>query len=154
MKVTKPMIIAALVVGNLFAWSLALRADDSTNTPPAAPPPGAPPADNHGYGTRGRPDFAKELNLTDDQKPKVKAIMDAQMQKMHDLREDDSLSQDDKRTKMKAIHDDTATQLKTILTADQFAKWQKLSQRGMHRPPPGGGDNGAGAPPSGTPPQN
>jgi protein CpxP len=148
MKVTKPMIIAALVAGNLFAWSLALRADDSTNTPPAAPP-----ADSHGYGARGRPDFAKELNLTDDQKPKVKAIMDAQMQKMRDVRGDDSLSQDDKRAKMKAIHDDTATQLKAVLTADQFAKWQKLSQRGMHRPP-GGGDNGAGTPPSGTPPQN
>ena len=98
MKITKPMIIAALVAGNLFAWSLALRADDSTNTPPAAPP-----ADSHGYGARGRPDFAKELNLTDDQKPKVKAIMDAQMQKMREVRGDDSLSQDDKRAKMKAI---------------------------------------------------
>jgi|HubBroStandDraft_2_1064218.scaffolds.fasta_scaffold130451_2 Spy/CpxP family protein refolding chaperone len=143
MKVTKPMIIAALVAGNLFAWNLALRADDSTNTPPA---------DNHGSGMRGRPDFAKELNLTDDQKPKFKAIMDAQMQKMRDLRQDDSLSQDDRRTKMKAIHDDTATQLKTVLTADQFAKWQKMSQH-WHRPPPDG-ENGAGTPPPDAPPQN
>ncbi|HEY3932544.1 MAG TPA: hypothetical protein VGM58_09275 [Verrucomicrobiae bacterium] len=150
MKVTKPMIIAALVAGNLFAWNLALRADDSTNTPPAAPP-----ADNHGYGARGRPDFAKELDLTDDQKPKVKAIMDAQMQKMKDLHNDpnfSSLSREDKMAKMKTIHEDTATQLKTVLTADQFAKWQKMSQHMRHAPP--GGDNGAGAPPSGTPPQN
>jgi protein CpxP len=131
MKVTKHIFIAALVAGNLFAWNLVLRADDSTNTPPAA----QPPADNHGSGMRGRPDFAKALNLTDDQKPKVKAIMDAQMQKMHDLREDDSLSQDDKRAKMKAIHDDTSTQLKAVLTADQFAKWQKMSQHMHHTPP-------------------
>jgi Spy/CpxP family protein refolding chaperone len=148
MKITKSMIIAALVAVNVLAWNLALRADDSTNTPPAAPPP----ADNHGSGMRGRPDFAKELNLTDDQKPKFKAIMDAQMQKMRDLREDDSLSQDDMRAKMKAIHDDTATQLKTVLTADQFAKWQKMSKH-MHRPPPDG-ENGAGTPPPDAPPQN
>jgi protein CpxP len=147
MKVTKPMFIAALVAGNLFAWNLALRADDSTNTPPANPP-----ASDVKSPARGFDRLSELLNLTADQKPKVKAIMDAQMQKMRDLREDTGLSQDDRRTKMKAIHDDTATQLKAVLTADQFAKWQKMSQHMHHAPP--GGENGAGTPPSGAPPQN
>jgi protein CpxP len=133
MKSMKTKLIAALAVGALLACSSILRADDSTNTPPAAPPP-----DQHGPGMKGRPDFAKELNLTDDQKPKVKAIMDAQMQKMRDLRSDDSLSKDDRRAKMKAVHEDTATQLKAVLTADQFAKWQEMSKHMMHRPPPDG----------------
>lgn len=142
MKTNKSTFIAVLTAGSLLALGMTLRADDSTNTPPAAPPP----AGDHGPGMKGRPDIAKELNLTDDQKPKVKAIMDAQMQKMRDLREDDSLSKDDKRAKMKTIHDDTATQLKTVLTPDQFSKWQEMSKHMMHRPPPGG-DNGGNPPP-------
>jgi Spy/CpxP family protein refolding chaperone len=98
--------------------------------------------------------MVEELNLTDDQKPKVKTIMDAQTQKMRDVREDDSLSQDDKRAKMKAIHEDTATQLQAVLTPDQFAKWQKISQR-MPRRPMQNGDNPPPAnPPPAAPPQN
>ena len=133
MKSKKIMLIVALVAGNLFAWNLALRADDSTNTPPANPP--AADVKPH---ARGFDRMAEDLNLTDDQKTKVKPILEAQMQKMKDLRNDpnfSSLSREDKTAKMKAIHDDTATQLKSILTDDQFAKWQKMSQH-THRPPP------------------
>jgi Spy/CpxP family protein refolding chaperone len=143
------MFIAALVAGNLFAWNLALRADDSTNTPPANPPASDVKPHAHGFER-----MVEELNLTDDQKPKVKTIMDAQTQKMRDVREDDSLSQDDKRAKMKAIHEDTATQLQAVLTPDQFAKWQKISQR-MPRRPMQNGDNPPPAnPPPAAPPQN
>src|SRR5271170_5654743 len=154
MKSTKTMLIAALAVGALLACSSALRADDTTNAPPSTPPPGAPPGDNHGTWTRGRPDFVKALNLTDDQKPKFKTIMDAQMQQMREVRDDDSLSQDDKRAKMKSIHEATATQMQALLTPDQFAKWQKMSQ---HRPrhPMQDGDNPPPAnPPADAPPQN
>jgi Spy/CpxP family protein refolding chaperone len=152
MKITKPMFIAALIAGNLFAWNLALRADDSTNTPPANPP-----ADHGQRGMRGHltvDQLAKRLDLTDDQKVKIKPIIDAQNQKISDLRNDDSLSQDDRRAKMKAIHDDTTAQLKPILTEDQFAKWLKISQH-MPRRPMQNSDNPPPAnPPPGAPPQN
>ena len=36
--------------------------------------------------------IAEQLNLTDDQKPKVQAILEAQRKKMRDLRQDTSLS--------------------------------------------------------------
>jgi Spy/CpxP family protein refolding chaperone len=148
-SIAKPMFIAGLVAGNLFAWNLALRADDSTNTPPSNPP-----ASDVKPHVRGFERMVEELNLTDDQKPKVKAIMDAQTQKMRDLRADDGLSQDDKRAKMKAIHEDTATQLKAVLTPDQFAKWQQMSQH-MPRHPMQNGDNPPPAnPPPSAPPQN
>jgi Spy/CpxP family protein refolding chaperone len=128
MKSTKTILVAALAAGALLAGNLAARAQDSTNTPP----PGM-----HGHGPSPE-QINKDLNLTDDQKPKVKAVMDEQMQKMRDLRQSDdfkSLSREDKMAKMKAIHEDAATKLKTILTPDQFAKWQKMGP-GMR--PPGG----------------
>ncbi len=150
MKVTKPMIIAALIAGNLLAWNLALRAAD-TNTPPSTPPAGGPPAGHRGPGVGG----IEQLNLTADQKPKFQAIMDAQGQKMRALHADTSLSQEDRRAKMQSIHQDTTTQLKAILTADQFDKWQKMTQRGRRPggPPPGGAKpEGTNAPPA--PPKN
>ena len=85
-----------------------------------------------------------QLNLTADQKPKVQSIMEAQMQKMRDLRQDTSLTVEDRRAKAKAIHENTVTQMKAVLTADQFQKWQDMqSKMRSHR---------NGPPPAGTPP--
>jgi len=152
MKATKMTLIAALAVGSLLALGPALRADDSTNTPPAAPPAGSPPpGDRHGPGMRG-PNFdrlAEYLNLTDEQKPKVKAILDGQRDQMRDAWQDQSLSPKDHMTKMKAIREDTMAKLKTVLTVDQFKKFQDM------RPMTGGPRHGppGGPPPGGPPPE-
>jgi Spy/CpxP family protein refolding chaperone len=150
MKATKMTLIAALAAGTLLALSPALRADDSTNTPPAAPPAGGPPpGDRHGPGMRG-PNFdrlAEQLNLTDDQKPKVKAILGDQMEQMRDLWQDPSLSREDRMAKMKAIREATDAKLKAVLTVDQFKKFQDM------RPMMGGPRHGPpGGPPPGSPP--
>ena len=83
-----------------------------------------------------------QLNLTADQKPKVQAIREAQRQKVRDLRQDTSLTPEDRKAKMKALRDDEVTQMKAVLTPEQFDKWQKMSPAGMreHRmgPPPNG----------------
>jgi len=164
MKSTKTMLIAALAAGALLACGSSLLAQDSTNTPPAgAPPAGGPP----GGGMRGRgpslEQLSKALDLTDDQKPKVKAALDDQMQKMTDLRKDPDfagLSREDKMAKMKPIRDELTAKMKEILTPDQFAKFEKMGpgMRG-NRPPGGAGGtptSSGGTPPStdAKPPQN
>ena len=138
MKLNKTLALAALIAGSLLAGST-LQAQDATNTPPAGAPPG---------GMHARPDFAKELNLTEDQKPKFKEIMQGRMEKMKELRADTTASAEDKKAKGKAIQEDTTKQLKALLTDEQFAKWQKMGQ-GMHRPPAGAPGGAAPA----TPPQ-
>ena len=151
------MLIAALAAGSLLVWSPALRADD-TNTPPSTPPAGAPPAGQRPPGIRGGPNLdqlAQQLNLTDDQKAKVKPILEARDKKMADLRGDTSLSQEDRRTKMQSIREETTAQMKAVLTPEQFDKWQKTAQRGRRPggPPPGGNSPPAEIPPpAGTPP--
>ena len=150
MNVTKPLIITALVAGNLLAWNFVLQAQDATNTAPPTPPaggarPGGPPG---GPGMRGRPNFdtiAQRLNLTDDQKPKFSSILESRMQKMRDLRQDPgfaSLSPEDRGAKMRAIQDEMEVQMKALLTPEQFGKWQTMPQMGMRGrrmgPPPGG----------------
>ena len=151
MKSTKIMLMAALAAGALFAGGSSLLAQDSTNTPPAGAPAGAPP----GGGMRGRggptiEQLTKSLDLTDAQKPQVKAAMDEQMQKMNELRKDPDfagLSREDKMAKMKPVRDGFVAKMKDILTPDQFAKFEKMGP-GMRNRPPGG----AGAPPAGSPP--
>jgi periplasmic protein CpxP/Spy len=140
MKSTKTLLIAAIAASALIVGSSSLRAQDSTNMPPV----GA-----HG---KGRPDIAKALDLTDDQKPKVKEIMKDAAEKRKAVREDDSLSADDKKTKMKAIQDDTTAKMKAVLTPDQFTKYQAMTKKMLHR-------NGLAMPsttntPSATPPQS
>jgi Spy/CpxP family protein refolding chaperone len=154
MKSTKTLFLTALAVGSLLAFGTVANAGDTTNTPPSAPPAGAPPPG--GPGMRGQAGL-EQLNLTDDQKPKVKAILEDQRKKMGDLRQDTSLSREDKMAKRKAIQDDTATQMKAVLTADQFQKWQDMqSQMRSRRPggPPPGGENAGGTPPPAVPPKN
>ena len=140
MKLNKTLMIAALIAGSVFAADVAVRAQDATNTPPAGAPPGP--------GARGRMNFdniATQLALTDDQKPKVKPIIEEMMQKNADLRKDTSVQGADRRAKMKEIRDAATAKLKDILTPDQLEKWQKIGQGGRRpagagTPPPAAGD--------------
>jgi periplasmic protein CpxP/Spy len=144
MKVTKPMIIAALVAGNLLAWNPALRAAD-TNTPPAAKPANACPDGKQRpmgmmRGGPGLDQIAQQLNLTEDQKAKVKPILEERDKKMMEMRGGTGLSQEERRAKMQAIRQETVTQMKAVLTPEQFEKWQKIPPfgRGPRSGPPMG----------------
>lgn len=61
------------------------------------------------------------LNLTADQIPKVKAVKDTEMQSIYALRQQQPMTIEIRRVKMRHIHEDTAAQLKTILTTNQWA---------------------------------
>jgi Spy/CpxP family protein refolding chaperone len=66
--------------------------------------------------------MSTQLNLTDDQKPKVKAVLQATADKMKDV------AQEDRRTKGRELRDEETKKLKDILTADQFKKYEELQQ--------------------------
>ena len=124
MKLNKTLALVALVGGGLLAGTV-LQAQDSTNTPPAG--------EHHGgAGMRKAPTvdqmvdrMAKELNLTDDQKPKVKAALEERNQAARKLNQESGLSPEDHRAKMKEIQEAFVAKMKTILTTEQFDKWHK-----------------------------
>jgi len=61
----------------------------------------------------------ESLNLTDDQKPKVDSIFaDAKTQRKA-IFSDTTLTDDQKKTKMKQLHQSTMTKLNGVLTPDQ-----------------------------------
>jgi protein CpxP len=140
MKPAKKIIVWSLVLGGLFVCHFSRAQDAATNAPVAGAATNQPPP------IRRVPpvDIAKILGLTDDQKAKVLPILDAQRQQITALVQDATLSPDDRRAKIKAVRDNTASQLKAILTPDQFQKWQRMQPRMLRMaPPPGfGGSNG------------
>jgi len=83
--------------------------------------------------------MTEELKLTDEQQPKVKAVLEASSKEMQGLRD---LSREERRPKMQAIMDEEGKKLKDILTPDQYEKWQKMRdqmrKKGGGGPPPDG----------------
>jgi protein CpxP len=77
--------------------------------------------------------LSEKLNLTDDQKAKLKPILQDQMQQMKAVREDSSLSEEQKRAKMKPIHDTLHDQINAVLTPEQQAKFKQMRQEQMQK---------------------
>ena len=77
--------------------------------------------------------LSEKLNLTDDQKAKLKPVLQDQMQQMKAVREDSSLSQEQKHAKMKSIHESLDDQINAVLTPEQQAKFKQMRQEQMEK---------------------
>ena len=77
--------------------------------------------------------LSEKLNLTDDQKAKLKPILQDEMQQMKAVREDSSLSEDQKRAKMKSIHESLHDQINAVLTPEQQAKFKEMKHEQMEK---------------------
>jgi len=77
--------------------------------------------------------LSEKLNLTDDQKAKLRPILQDQMQQMKAVREDSSLSEEQKRAKMKPIHESLHDQINAVLTPEQRAKFKQMRQEQMQK---------------------
>jgi protein CpxP len=105
-----------------------------------------------GGGMRMTPDervaaIDKAVGLTDDQKPKVKAIIEADQKKMMDLRNSGG-DMETMRPKMMEIRTQENTDIKALLTDDQKTKYDAyVASMPMGRGRGNGGGSGAPATP-------
>jgi Spy/CpxP family protein refolding chaperone len=125
MKASKISLIAAMVLGGLVACSTSVRAADSTDG-------------SKGKGKGGRMSVEQqmeklttELSLTDDQKPKVKEVLEASSKKRQELMADSSTAPEDRRTKFREIMTDQEKKMKEILKPDQFEKYKTWVEQNM-----------------------
>lgn len=137
MKASRIGLVAALVAGVLFACSPAGQAQEGKKDAPKRERPGGP-GGNRGDFMKERLDrMNEELKLNDEQKKKTESVLKDQMEKMRGIREDSSLSNEQKREKATAAREELNKKMKDILTADQYAKFEKM---------PGPGRAGRGGP--------
>jgi periplasmic protein CpxP/Spy len=96
-------------------------------------------------GGRGQVEMlTQRLNLTGDQQTQVKAINEDSMKQMMALRNDTSLSQDDRRSKMMDVRKASQDKIRAILTDEQKTKYdamlaemrERMKERGQGGPPP------------------
>jgi protein CpxP len=83
--------------------------------------------------------MTKDLNLTSDQATQIKPILVSRQQQMMTLRQDQSMSQEDKMAKMKSLREDSNTKIAAVLNdtqKQQFAEMQAKQQQRMQQPPP------------------
>ena len=81
--------------------------------------------------------MAKRYNLSADQQTQIKPILVAQQQQMQALRQDSSVSREDKMAKMKSMHEDASTKIQAVLNDTQKQKFaadqEKMQERRQAR---------------------
>jgi len=128
MKMTKLSAIIALTLGGLLLCSTGALAQDNKEGGKGGRKGGFPTVEQR------MERMSKELKLTDEQKPKVKVVLEDEGKKMRDV------APEDRRTKGREIRDETNKKLKEILTADQYKQYEETmaNRRGKK----GGGTDG------------
>ena len=66
--------------------------------------------------------MSRVLNLTDDQKAKVKPLLEDESKQMRAIFRDNSLSREDRRSKFMALREQTEKEIQPVLTKDQLPK--------------------------------
>lgn len=122
------MILAA---AGLLSISSAGHAQTETNKHPVIRP-GAGTGAARGIEARLK-ELTTRLNLTEEEKPKVKAILEEQEKKRAELRGAGALSPEERRAKAQAFAEETAKKLKEVLTPEQFTKYEDLTKQRVRR---------------------
>lgn len=73
--------------------------------------------------------LTQKLNLTTDQQTEIKPILVDRQQKLHALMQNQSLSQDDRRSQAKSIMSDSNSRIEAALTGDQKQKFEAMQQK-------------------------
>ena len=121
-------------------------ADKAGDAKPA-PKPNRPPAQQIDRTAA----IAKFLELSDDQKTKIKPILDEENASMKALRDDRSLPAETRMAKLREIRETATTKVKPILNDQQFEKWLRTHPRPGANPRAPGGVPGAPAAPGAKP---
>ena len=77
--------------------------------------------------------LTEKLDLTDDQQAKLKPILEDESTQMKTLHEDTSLAPEDKKAKMKELHESSTEKINAVLTPDQQSKWKQMKQEMMEK---------------------
>lgn len=125
----------AIALGGILAFgaNAALNAQDQTPAQNQAPAGNGQQQGQWGHGHRHRmnPDrqlehLTKKLNLSADQQTQIRPLLVDRQQKMQALWQNQSLSQQDRRTQATAIREDTRTKLEAALNDQQKQQFEEM----------------------------
>ena len=129
---------AGLTLALALTFSLTPAAQTSSTETKQQASPERSPTDCAGNVHRDRVGerlkwLSQQLNLTEDQKKQLKPILAGEFKQMRAVGADASLTQDQKREKMKQIHEASRPQVQAILTPEQQQKFAQMKEEAKER---------------------
>jgi Spy/CpxP family protein refolding chaperone len=82
--------------------------------------------------------MTKELGLSADQQSQIRPLLVDRQQKMEALFQDQSISQDDRRTRMQSIRQESQSKIEAVLNDQQKQKFAAMQQEHGRHGGPGG----------------
>jgi protein CpxP len=141
--------LCRIAISGLLATGLTLGSAAAFAQQTNAAPDASAPQQYGGHGHRQTPDeqvahMTKRYSLSSDQQAQIKPILANQQQQIQALRQDSTLSREDRMAKVKSIRDDSSSKIQAVLNDSQkqkFAQDQQRRQEHMqeHGAPPAGG---------------
>jgi hypothetical protein len=124
------------------AWAPLSRAQDSTKET-SKPDQTAGTAAQRRAGAQAQfENMATQLKLSDDQKAKLKPIVQEEAKKLREIRQDTAMNTQEKRAKVRELRDEYTAKIKPVLTAEQFDQYKKLRDQAPARRSRNTGDSG------------
>lgn len=80
---------------------------------------------------QGRHEMMKQLNLTDDQREKMKAGKEEFHKKMEELKKNDNITVKEWKSKMESLRKEQHSRFESLLTTEQKAKMEQLKKDGQ-----------------------
>ncbi len=106
-----------------LALGVGLAVAQTTSTPQEQPPAAQSNSARQGQS------IDEELQLTSDQKEKIAAVVDDENKQIGVVRDDKSMSMEQKQQKAVQIRQDGATKIKAVLTPEQLQKLAAIQER-------------------------
>lgn len=123
------------LVAVVFALAIPFTQAQDAGTPP--PPAGENAGKHDGAGKGKRGDrfkmLAEKLELTEDQKAKIKPILEEEMKAIKAVMDDTSLDREAKRPKIDEIRKSYREKLLPLLTPEQVKKLEDIKERGPRK---------------------
>jgi periplasmic protein CpxP/Spy len=122
--------LAPLALAMALALSAAAQTSTSNPSPPASSQSQAGSTANTNQDRGGsQKDSDNPLNLSDEQKAKLRPIIAEETQQMDAARNDPSLTPDQKAEKISQIRQTASPKIKAVLTPEQLQKLAQMQER-------------------------
>jgi hypothetical protein len=118
-----------LIVCSLFVFAAVTNAQDAKTTEAKAP---MTKEEKQKLKEKQDADLAaafKEIGLSDDQVKQVKTVMDEASEKNKAVRGDNSLTDDQKKEKMKANNDEKNEKIKAIMGEEKYRQFNAIKKK-------------------------
>lgn len=127
---SKHFLLALVAAGAITVSATFVAAQDTMSHDQQASPSEETGHMHHGMDPAKRTqELTKKLNLTSDQQGKVQSILESEKSQMQSLHQDNSMSQQDRRSKMMDIHKASSDQIRAILDSTQQKKWDEMQAK-------------------------